>query len=320
VRAAPKIAFAFPGQGSQRAGMGRELAARHPAAAAVFEEADRVLGFPLRRLCWEGPEGDLALTENTQPALLTVSTAVARVLAAEGIYPDLVLGHSLGEYSALVASGSLSFADALGLVRARGRAMQEAVPVSQGAMAALIGLDRPTAESVCDEARLPGEVLSPANYNGPGQVVVAGHAASVERAIDAARRRGARRAVRLNVSAPFHCALMKSAEERLAPELERVPFADLRVPLICNADARIISRGAEARDALRRQVCAPVRWEESVGQLRGQGIGTVVEVGPGRVLAGLIRRIDERLTVHSVEDEGSRAALRQSLSAEQSLP
>jgi [acyl-carrier-protein] S-malonyltransferase len=297
--------------------MGRELAARHPAAAAVFEEADRVLSFPLSRLCWEGPESALALTENTQPALLTVSTAVARVLAAEGIYPDLVLGHSLGEYSALVAAGALSFPDALALVRARGRAMQEAVPVSQGAMAALIGLDRQIAESVCDEARLPGEVLSPANYNGPGQVVVAGHAASVERAIEGAKRRGARRAVRLKVSAPFHCALMKPAEERMAPELERVPFADLRVPLVCNADARIVSRGSEARDALLRQVCAPVRWEESVRLLHGEGIGTVVEAGPGRVLAGLIRRIDERLPVHPVEDEASRAELRQDLSAQE---
>jgi [acyl-carrier-protein] S-malonyltransferase len=320
VRKTPKIAFAFPGQGSQRPGMGRELAARHPAAAAVFEEADRVLGFPLSRLCWEGPESDLALTENTQPALLAVSTAVARVLAAEGIYPDLVLGHSLGEYSALVAAGALSFADALALVRSRGRAMQEAVPVSQGAMAALLGLDRAAAEAVCEEARLPGEVLSPANYNGPGQVVVAGHTASVERALEAARRHGARRAVRLNVSAPFHCALMRPAEERLAPELERIPFADLRVPLVCNADARIVSRGSEARDALRRQVCAPVRWEESVRLLPEEGIGTVAEVGPGRVLAGLVRRIDERLQVHAVEDEVSRAALRQALTNGEGRP
>jgi [acyl-carrier-protein] S-malonyltransferase len=300
--------------------MGRELAERHAAAAAVFEEADRVLGFPLSRLCWEGPEAELALTENTQPALLTVSTAVARALAAEGIYPDLVLGHSLGEYSALVAAGALSFADALRLVRERGRAMQAAVPVSRGAMAALIGLDRATAEAVCEEARLPGEVLSPANYNEPGQVVVAGHAASVERAIEAARRRGARRAVRLNVSAPFHCALMKPAEERLAPQLERAAFSDLRVPLVCNADARIVCRGPEAREALRRQVCAPVRWEESVRLLAGEGIGIVVEAGPGRVLAGLIRRIDERLAVHTVEDEASRAALRDALSAGEARP
>lgn len=310
---APRIAFAFPGQGSQKVGMGRDLALARRTVGETFEEADRVLGFPLSALCWEGPEADLALTVNTQPALLTVSTAIARLLGEQGIRPDLVLGHSLGEYSAQVAAGGLTFADALGLVRARGRYMQEAVPVGEGAMAAVVGLSAAGVQALCDEARLPGEVLSPANYNGAGQVVMAGHAASVERAIEAAPRRGARRALRLPVSAPFHCALMLPAEERLARDLEKVRFAEPRVPLVTNVDARIITRAHEGREALRRQVSAPVRWEESVRRLREQGVSTVVEVGAGRVLSGLIRRIDESLQVYAVEDEKSLKALRDAL-------
>jgi len=293
--------------------MGRELARRHPVVAETFEEADRVLGIPLSTLCWEGPEAELALTTNTQPALLTVSTAIARLLSTEGVYPDLVLGHSLGEYSALVAAGALSFGDALPLVRGRGRYMQEAVPVGKGAMAALLGLARQDADAVCEEARLPDEVLAPANYNGPGQVVIAGNTASVVRAIEVARGRGARRAVRLPVSAPFHCSLMQPAEERLAVDLGRVTFKDMRVPVITNVDAALISRGDEAREALRRQVSAPVRWEDSVRQLRGAGVGIVVEVGAGRVLSGLIRRIDERLPTHAVDDDASLEALKRAL-------
>jgi [acyl-carrier-protein] S-malonyltransferase len=310
---ASRIAFAFPGQGSQKVGMGRDLALARRTVSETFEEADRVLGFSLSALCWEGPEADLALTVNTQPALLTVATAIARLLGEQGIRPDLVLGHSLGEYSAQVEAGGLTFADALGLVRARGRYMQEAVPVGKGAMAAVVGLSAAEVEALCDEARLPGEVLSPANYNGAGQVVIAGHAASVERAIETAPRRGARRALRLPVSAPFHCALMRPAEERLARDLEKVRFAEPRVPLITNVDARAITRAAEGREALRRQVSAPVRWEESVRRLREQGVSTVVEVGAGRVLSGLIRRIDESLQVYAVEDEKSLKALRDAL-------
>jgi [acyl-carrier-protein] S-malonyltransferase len=291
--------------------MGKDLARRHPVAARAFEEADAALGFPISRLCWEGPAADLELTENTQPAMLAVSTAVARVLEEGGIRPSLVLGHSLGEYSALVGAGSLAFSDALRLVRARGRYMQEAVPVGKGAMAALLGLSHLEAESVCEEARRPGQVLNPANYNGPGQVVVAGHTESVERAIEVARERGARRAVRLPVSAPFHCGLMEPAQRRLASDLEHTEFRDLRVPLITNVDARPITRGGEAREALRRQVSAPVRWEESVRQIRQLGVDRVVEVGAGRVLGGLIRRIDENLKVQSVEDSDSLDAMRQ---------
>ena len=283
--------------------MGRELAENHPVVSNTFEQADQVLGFPLSRLCWEGPQSDLELTTNTQPALVACSIATVRLLSAKGIYPDLVLGHSLGEYSALVAAGALELPDALRLVRARGRYMQEAVPVGQGLMAALVGLKKAEVETVCSEARLAGEVLSPANFNASGQIVVAGHSASVKRAIEVARAHGARRAIRLPVSAPFHCALMKPAEERLMPDLEKVEFKDLRVPLITNVNAEVISRGDEARDALRMQVTSPVRWDESVSSLRAEGVGLVVEVGPGKVLSGLIRRIDETLSVHSVEDE-----------------
>jgi [acyl-carrier-protein] S-malonyltransferase len=271
--------------------MGRELAAALPEARRAFEEADEALGMPLSQLCFEGSADALALTENTQPAILGVSVAAWRALEARGAAPDVVAGHSLGEYSALVASGGLAAADALRLVRQRGRFMQEAVPVGEGAMAALLGLDRAAVESLCVAERREGEVLSPANYNSPGQVVVAGHRAAVARAVEAAARLGARRSVLLPVSAPFHCALMAPAAERLAPALDGVAFGPLRFPVVQNVTARETSDPAQAREGLKRQVTAPVEWERSVVRLVELGVSTFVEVGPGRVLSGLVKRI-----------------------------
>lgn len=270
--------------------MGKELSSARPEARAVFEEADDVLGFPLSRLCFEGPDEQLVLTENTQPALLAVSTAVYRVLEAEGQRPDVVAGHSLGEYSALVAAGSLEFADALRLVRERGRCMQEAVPVGVGAMAAVIGLDLSAVEKVCAEASR-GQIVSPANQNAPEQVAIAGHSEAVERATELATARGAKRVIPLPVSAPFHSALMKPAEDRMRPFLEQVEFQDLRVPLVNNFDARKITRGDDAREGLVRQIASMVRWTESVQWMADYGASDYIEVGPGRVLIGLIRRI-----------------------------
>lgn len=287
---AMKTAFLFPGQGSQYAGMGRSLAEAYAEARRVFEEADEVLGFPLSRLCFEGPEEELKLTENTQPAILTVSVAAWAVLRSRGIKPDYVAGHSLGEYSALVAAGSLGFADALRLVRKRGRYMQEAVPPGAGAMAALLKLPDGKLEAVLEEAA-QGEVVSAANLNSPEQVVIAGHAAAVQRAIELAKAAGARRAVLLPVSAPFHCALMKPAQERLRADLEATAFRDLEIPLINNVQAREIRTGAEARQGLYEQVPNPVRWAETVRYLVSQGVERFVEVGPGSVLTGLLRAI-----------------------------
>ncbi len=285
-----KIAFLFPGQGSQYAGMGRTLAEAYPEARQVFEEADEILEFPLSRLCFEGPEDELKLTENTQPAILTVSVAAWAVLRNRGVRPDYVAGHSLGEYSALVAAGSLEFADALRLVRKRGRYMQEAVPPGAGAMAALLRLPDGKLEAVLAEAA-QGEVVSAANLNSPEQVVIAGHAAAVERAIELAKAAGARRAVLLAVSAPFHCALMKPAQERLRADLEATMFRDLEVPLINNVAAREIRTGAEARHGLYEQVPNPVRWADTVRYLISKGVECFVEVGPGNVLTGLLRAI-----------------------------
>jgi [acyl-carrier-protein] S-malonyltransferase len=268
--------------------MGRSLAETYPAALSVFEEADAALGFPISKLCFSGPEEDLKLTENTQPAIVTVSIAAFKVLAQHAVKPDYVAGHSLGEYSALVAAGSLDFADAVRLVRKRGRYMQEAVPRDEGAMAALLRLPEGKLDEVLAQAA-GGEVLSAANFNSPDQVVIAGHTAAVKRAIEVAKAAGARRAVLLPVSAPFHCALMKPAQERLAAELEGTRFGDLEIPLINNWQAREVRTGAEARAGLREQVPNPVLWTEAIRYLVARGVERFVEVGPGSVLTGLVK-------------------------------
>ncbi len=299
-----KTAFVFPGQGSQYVGMGRELSRKFPAARVAFDEVDAAVDFPISRLCFEGPEEDLKLTENTQPAILAASIALFRTLEEKGIRPDFVAGHSLGEYSALVAAGALDLCEAAGLVRRRGRYMQEAVPVGAGAMAALLGLDLPAVQSICERAA-EGQVLSPANLNSPGQIVIAGNREAVERAVHLAKEAGARKAVLLQVSAPFHCALMMPVEQRLSADLDRCSFLDLRCPLVTNVDAQPIRTGPEARSALRRQVSRPVLWQESIQRLLDEGVRVFVEVGPGKVLLGLIRSIDKSVTTVNAEDEKS---------------
>lgn len=289
-----KTAFVFPGQGSQFAGMGKSLAEAFPAARSVFDEADQALGFPLSKLCFEGPDEALKLTENTQPALVTVSVAAWRVLEANGRVPDYVAGHSLGEYSALVAAGALNFADAVRLVRKRGRFMQEAVPAGVGAMAALLKLPAEALDKILADAA-QGEVVSAANLNSPDQIVIAGHKGAVERAMELAKAAGAKRAVALPVSAPFHCALMKPAQERMGAELDATAFADLRYPLVNNWQAREIRTGAEARQGLFEQIPNPVRWLDTIRYLASQGVEKFVEVGAGSVLNGLLRNIDPNL-------------------------
>jgi len=289
-----KIAFLFPGQGSQYAGMGRTLAESYPAARLVFETADQALGFAISRLCTEGSEEDLKLTENTQPALLTVSIAAFTVLRELGVRPDYLAGHSLGEYSALVAAGSLKFADAVRLVRKRGRFMQAAVPPGQGAMAALLKLPAGRLDEVLQKAA-QGEIVSAANLNAPDQVVIAGHAGAVNRAMELAKAAGARRVVPLAVSAPFHCALMKPAQEHMAPELDATAFDDPDWPLINNWQAQEVRTAAEARQGLIQQIPNTVRWEESIRYLAAQGVDRFFEVGPGGVLTGLLRSIDPAL-------------------------
>jgi [acyl-carrier-protein] S-malonyltransferase len=299
-----KIAFLFPGQGSQAVGMGRALAEASKAAAAVWQEADDALGFPLSRLCWDGPEADLVLTANTQPAVLTASVAATAALAERGAVPNLAAGHSLGEYSALVAAGALAFRDAVALVRKRGEFMQEAVPVGTGAMAALLGVDLAVAEEACAEAAA-GDVVGVANINGPGQIVIAGHRAAVERAVKAAAARGGRRSVMLPVSAPFHSALMKPAADRLVAELDRVAVAAPRIPVVRNVDAGLTTTAAEVKPFLVRQVASPVRWSACVERLAREGATVFLEVGPGRVLTGLLKRTLEGVAGHPVEDPAS---------------
>jgi [acyl-carrier-protein] S-malonyltransferase len=288
------IAFLFPGQGSQYVGMGQGLAEQFPAARRVFEDADNALGFALSTLCFEGPEDDLKKTENLQPALLTVSTAAYRVLEEKGYKPDMVAGHSLGEYSALVAAGALGFTDAVRLVRKRGQYMQEAVPQGAGAMAAILKLPEGKLDEILTQAA-QGEVVSAANFNSPDQIVIAGHAKAVERASELAKTAGAKRVIPLQVSAPFHCALMRPAQEKLLDDLHATEINDLSFPLVNNWQAQAIKTGAEARQGLFEQIPNPVRWTGSVREMARRGIKRFVEVGPGTVLIGLCRSIDPNL-------------------------
>jgi len=300
------IAFVYPGQGSQSVGMGKSLYDAFPESKSVFEEADAALGENLSRLCFEGPEEALKLTANTQPTILTVSIAAHRALVARGISPGLVAGHSLGEYSALVAAGALSFADAVRSVRLRGRFMQEAVPEGAGAMAAVMGLDPARVIEACNEAAAEtGETVSPANFNSPEQTVIAGTVAAVALASEKVRAMGAKRALSLPVSAPFHCALMKPAADRMGPILDGVAFGDLSLPCVTNVDAKENRSASAAKDALLRQIASPVRWVESVRRMAGLGATTFIEAGPGKVLAGLIGRIEKGAEAHSVGDAAS---------------
>jgi len=304
------IAFVFPGQGAQKVGMGQSLAESFPICRDTFAEADDALGESLSGLCFDGPAEALMLTENTQPAILAMSTAVARLAVSNGIQAQFAAGHSLGEYSAHVAAGTLSFADALRTVRRRGRYMQEAVPLGEGAMAAILGLDADGVARACAESA-DGQIVTPANLNAPGQVVIAGHAPAVMRASERAKALGAKRAIPLAVSAPFHCPLMKPAEERLAPELRALRSNDPAFPVVANVDAQPKRTAADSIEALVRQVSSPVRWEDVVRRLVADGARTFVELGPGNVLAGLIKKIDRTVTVVSVEDaEGLEAALK----------
>ena len=298
------LAFLFPGQGSQAVGMGKDLAEHFPVAKQTFDEADEALGYRLSALCFEGPENQLRLTEVTQPAILATSVAAWRVLREHNVAPAFVAGHSLGEYSAHVAAGTLSFADAVRTVRNRGKYMQEAVPVGVGAMAAIIGMDLHTLNSICAEAA-QGEVCEPANINSPEQIVISGNTHAVERAAKLASEAGAKRAIMLPVSAPFHSSLMQPAQEKLARDLEAVRFEDPGIGVISNADAALVRKAEESRDALVRQVTNSVKWSQSMQVLASQGVTGFVEVGPGKVLFGLMRQIDRSRLCVNVEDAAS---------------
>jgi [acyl-carrier-protein] S-malonyltransferase len=308
------IAFVFPGQGAQKVGMGESLAKRFPICRDVFDEADAALGQSLSAMCFEGPADVLQMTENTQPAILAMSIAVLRLVESRGVRAAFAAGHSLGEYAAHVAAGTFAFADAVRIVRRRGRYMQEAVPVGEGAMAAILGLDADAVAQACSETMgaLSGRVVSPANLNAPGQIVIAGHADAVADASERAKALGAKRAIPLAVSAPFHCALMKPAEERLAPELEALSTSNPSIPVVANVDAEPKRDARAAIEALIRQVSSPVRWEGVVKRLVAEGATTFIELGPGTVLARLIKKIDRGVQVMSIEDEqGLDAALAQ---------
>jgi [acyl-carrier-protein] S-malonyltransferase len=300
-----KTAFIFPGQGSQTVGMGKDLADNFPLAKEVFEEANDALGFSLSEMCWNGTAEDLALTENTQPAILTTSVATFRVMQTEGFaHPDFVAGHSLGEYSALVAAGAMSFSDAVRTVHKRGKYMQEAVPVGVGAMAAILGLDLETIEKGCEEAA-QGQVCSPANINSPSQIVIAGNAEAIDRACEILKEKGAKRAIKLNVSAPFHCALMMPAQEKLAADLQSIKYGEFKFPIVQNVDAQVNSDSAKVCDALTKQVSNPVRWLQSVENLVKLGVETFVEVGAGKVLSGLVKQINREARLLNVENTES---------------